>query len=188
MSACRGSRRSSTPGAQTSSLHAYEHQGLQRDGADWVRFRVRPWQESDEDEVDRRVSGARPAPGAQLLGPRAGPDRGAPCAWSCVGREVTAEVTLSNRDQMGFRMLIGREALRHGASSWIRPLVPGRPSPSSRPASQSRRTRKAALIDLRRPTPGRPRRSCDSGSRAARANSSYDMSSIAATRGGTVSA
>jgi hypothetical protein len=30
------------------------------------------------------------------------------------GREVTTEVTLTNRDKMGFRILVGRQALRHG--------------------------------------------------------------------------
>jgi hypothetical protein len=30
------------------------------------------------------------------------------------GRTVLAETTLTNRDQMGFRMLVGRQALRKG--------------------------------------------------------------------------
>ena len=100
-------------GAQTSSLHAYGIKIFDRDGTDWVRFKVRPWQESIDDEVvveapvhDRRrvrsSSGHVQQRYVVLM------------RVVLVGRDVLAEVTLSNRDQMGFRMLIGREALRHG--------------------------------------------------------------------------
>ncbi|MFF1573627.1 ATP-dependent zinc protease [Leifsonia sp. NPDC058292] len=96
-------------GARSSALHAYEIDELP---GDRVRFRVRPWQRAEEDVVvecpvhDRRVvrssSGHTEQRIVVLL----------PVQLS--GETVTAEVTLSNRDQMGFRMLIGREALRQG--------------------------------------------------------------------------
>ena len=100
-------------GARTSSIHAYATTVFERDGVDWVRFRVRPWQESVDDEVvvecpvhDRRrvrsSSGHVQERFVVLM------------RIVLVQREVLAEVTLSDRDQMGFRMLIGREALRRG--------------------------------------------------------------------------
>lgn len=100
-------------GAQSSALHAYDTRVFVRDGTEWVRFRVRPWQESTEDEVvmecpvhDRRrvrsSSGHVQERFVVLM------------TVLLVGREVVAEVTLTNRDQMGFRMLIGRQALKQG--------------------------------------------------------------------------
>lgn len=100
-------------GARSSALHAFDIHPFERAGAEWVRFTVRPWQKSTSDEVvvelpvhDRRKvrssSGHVQKRYVVLL----------PVAL--MGREVKAEVTLSNRDSMGFRMLIGREALRQG--------------------------------------------------------------------------
>jgi hypothetical protein len=96
-------------GARSSALHAFDIEELD-DGAR-VRFKVRPWQKSLEDFVevecavhDRRTvrssSGHSEPRIVVLLEVGIGP------------RTVTAETTLSNRDQMGFRMLIGRQALR----------------------------------------------------------------------------
>ena len=100
-------------GAQTSSIHAYDVEAFDRDGTAWVKFRIRPWQRSDADEVEierpvhdvRRVrsSSGHVQERFVVLMPLV-----------LVGFEVTAEVTLSNRDAMGFRMLIGREALSRG--------------------------------------------------------------------------
>jgi hypothetical protein len=100
-------------GAQTSSIHAYNVEAFDRDGVAWVRFHIRPWQRSDADEaeVERPVHDVRRVRSSSghvqerfvVLMPLV-----------LIGHEVTAEVTLSNRDAMGFRMLIGREALSRG--------------------------------------------------------------------------
>jgi hypothetical protein len=97
-------------GARSSSLHAFEIQELP---GDRVRFLVHPWQDSERDSVlaecpvhDRRVvrssSGHTEERIVVLLDLVLGE------------RQVQAETTLTNRDQMGFRMLVGREALRQG--------------------------------------------------------------------------
>jgi len=96
-------------GAATSSLHAFDIV----DAGDTVRFRIHPWQDSDDDARavflpvhDRRVvrssSGHEEERIVVLLSVR------------LVGRAIDAEFTLTNRDSMGFRMLIGRQALRQG--------------------------------------------------------------------------
>lgn len=100
-------------GARTSSLHAFDIEEFRRDDADWVRFAVRPWQESQADAVthecpvhDRRAvrssSGHAEDRLVVLLMMR------------LAGHDVQGEVTLTNRDEMGFRMLIGRQVLRRG--------------------------------------------------------------------------
>jgi hypothetical protein len=100
-------------GARTSSLHAFGVEEFERDGESRVRFEVHPWQRSAGDAVrvelpvhDRRAvrssSGHVEERLVVLLDLR------------LADRVVPAEVTLTRRDEMGFRMLVGREALRQG--------------------------------------------------------------------------
>lgn len=100
-------------GAQTSSIHAFGVEAFDRDGEAWVRFGVHPWQRSDADEVlvERRVVDVR-----RVRSSSGHVDERFVVTLPIVlvGHRVDAEVTLSNRDSMGFRMLIGREALSRG--------------------------------------------------------------------------
>lgn len=114
-------------GARTSALHAFDVETLERDGTAWARFAIHPWQDSARDEVvveaplleRRRV---RSSSGAARLRPVV------LTTIVLAGRSLTIEITLTRRDEMGFRMLIGRQALRRRfVVDPARSFVGGRP-------------------------------------------------------------
>ena len=100
-------------GARTSALHAFDLTEFVRDDHAWVRFSVHPWQRSADDAVevecpvhDRRVVRSSTGHAQERIVVLT--------ELELLGRTVTTEVTLTRRDEMGFRMLVGREALRQG--------------------------------------------------------------------------
>jgi len=119
-------------GARTSAIHAFDLEMFERDGDDWVRFVIHPWQVSDEDptiveapRVDHRTITS--SSGTRTERPVVSTD------IALGGRNVRAELTLTRRDEMGFRMLIGREALRQGyLVDPARSYLGGRPPKSVR--------------------------------------------------------
>ena len=99
-------------GARTSALHAFDVERLTIDGRDWVRFAVHPLQRDDRTVI---------ACLAPVLDERGVKNSGGQLEHRLVietmlsmdGRDWPIELSLTNRDQMGFRMLIGRTAM-HG--------------------------------------------------------------------------
>lgn len=98
-------------GARTSTLHAFDIEVLKIRGKEMVRFKVHPLQRQSKkvivcqaDLYDERM--VRSSSGHSSLRPviltslQVGPH-----SWDI-------EITLTNRDKMGFRMLIGRQAIR----------------------------------------------------------------------------
>lgn len=97
-------------GARTSSLHAYDVERVERDGETHLRFQVHPVQRDDSVVVDAEV----PLHAERKVRPSTGRQAVRPVIVTEVelgGRRFPVEVTLANRDRMGFRMLLGREAL-----------------------------------------------------------------------------
>ncbi len=100
-------------GARTSALHAFDLELFDRDDAEWVRFGVHPWQKSDGDPVVVEALRLDHRTITSSSGTRS--ERPVVAATMVLGgREITAEITLTRRDEMGFRMLVGREALAQG--------------------------------------------------------------------------
>lgn len=98
-------------GARTSALHTFRVDAFERDGVDWVRFWVHPLQRRTTEEVrcearllDRRVVRDSGGHEEQRFVIETEVDLG--------GVRWPIEVTLTDRDSMGFRMLLGRTAIR----------------------------------------------------------------------------
>ncbi len=98
-------------GARTSALHGFEIEEFHADGVQRVRFRLHPLQKNNEveiecvaDVVDRRV--VRDSGGHQEL-------RWVIRTDILIGAQRwPAEFTLTSRDDMLFRMLLGRTAMK----------------------------------------------------------------------------
>ncbi len=98
-------------GARTSALHAVDLAFVEQDGQELVSFVVHPWQESESDPV----SCLAPVVDARDVRSSSGHAEQRPVIVTPIrlgGRTVDVELTLTNRDDMGFRMLLGRQALK----------------------------------------------------------------------------
>ncbi|MEM9619665.1 MAG: RimK/LysX family protein [Pseudomonadota bacterium] len=98
-------------GARTSALHAYRIRPFEKNGVAYVEFFIHPVQRRKKPEIrceapvkeQRRVTSSTGHSEMRYVIE----------TMAEIGAEkLMIEVTLTNRDQLGFRMLIGREAVR----------------------------------------------------------------------------
>ncbi len=98
-------------GARSSSLHAWDIAAFARDGAEWLRFAVRPLQHNDGVVVAEALSAGE----REVRSSNGEVEQRYAIRTTLVvlGRRFRTELTLSRRDEMGFRMLLGRRSVRN---------------------------------------------------------------------------
>lgn len=97
-------------GAKTSSIHAFNISPFKRDGQSWVSFEVHPLQNNRRTVVrcEKPVIDKRSIKSSSGISE----SRYVISAPIKIGGELwDIQLTLANRDSMGFRMLLGREAM-----------------------------------------------------------------------------
>jgi hypothetical protein len=126
-------------GARTGSLHAFGLELFERESQPWAKFAIHPEQHNDAIEIFvehpvvefRQI---RSSNGQQSLRPVI-------VTQLNLGRYAwTTELTLADRDAMGFRMLLGRHSVRgqflvDPARSFLRPRRRSRSDLNRRPKS-----------------------------------------------------
>ena len=98
-------------GARSSALHAFDVEHFRRRSRDWVRFLVHPFQ----DDTQTTVRCEAPLVDERWVRSSNGKRELRPVVQTNIafaGDAWPIEVTLTSRDVMGFRMLLGRQAIR----------------------------------------------------------------------------
>lgn len=98
-------------GARSSALHAFRLREYFVDGQPWVSFEVHPRQRSRQGAVKVRY----PVAGWRKVRSSDGRQQERPYIVTNIelaGESWPIELTLTRRDEMGFRMLVGRSAIR----------------------------------------------------------------------------
>jgi hypothetical protein len=98
-------------GARSSALHAHEVRYVRKGGRRYVRFKVFPDQKDDRTFIEVRAPWVeertvRSSSGVQSVRPVVR------TVLELGGEHWPVEITLTRRDAMGFRLLLGRTALR----------------------------------------------------------------------------
>jgi hypothetical protein len=98
-------------GADNSSLHAFNVERFQLDGVDYIRFEVHPKQRSKKPSIQCEA----PLATERMVKNPGGRSELRPVIRTRVvvaGVTMDALVNLTSRDEMGFRMLLGRRTVR----------------------------------------------------------------------------
>ncbi|MCG5501451.1 ATP-dependent zinc protease family protein [Ectothiorhodospira lacustris] len=120
-------------GARTCALHAFYVEPFTRDGQAWVRFGVHPLRRRRDMVVDCEA----PVSDRRVVTDSGGHRQRRHVIHTpiVIGTRVhLVEITLTNRDTMSFRMLLGRNALQcatylvDSTASWLAGEPRGRPA------------------------------------------------------------
>lgn len=98
-------------GARTSAIHAFDLEEIERGDQVLVRFKIHPEQRIARPEIDVEL----PLVSRKRVRNSGGKSEERPVVSSVIellGERWSIELTLTRRDLMGFRMLLGRQAIR----------------------------------------------------------------------------
>ena len=133
-------------GARTGALHAWEIRPVRRKGVRWVRFKVHPEQRNNRYSIEcsARIKDVR-----EVRASSGHAERRYVIETDIAvgGRRWPIELTLTNRDKMGFRLLLGRASVRNDFL-----VNPGKSFLTGKPAHEktgARRLRRRKMTKIR---------------------------------------